>query len=100
MPSPSYQPDSPTNSIPSRDGGQHTPTYPRDSDIPESHISEWDTEDVGTYIASIGLDQYRECFIGGSFFSIHLPLHHLYRHQNPYLRWDGMGYHSIVVVLL
>ncbi|KAI5837042.1 hypothetical protein DFP73DRAFT_522160 [Morchella snyderi] len=63
MPSPSYQPDSPTNSIPSRDGGQHTPTYPRDSDISENHISEWDTEDVGTYIASIGLDQYRECFI-------------------------------------
>lgn len=64
MPSPGYQPDSPTNSIPSRDGGgQHTPTYQRDSDIPDNHISEWDTEDVGTYVASIGLDQYRECFI-------------------------------------
>lgn len=66
MPSPSHQPASPTSSIPSRDGGQHTPTlHQREGDgTPGRHILEWDIEDVANYVSSLGLEQYRESFLG------------------------------------
>lgn len=66
MSSPSHQPASPTSSIPSGDGGQHTPTFhQRETDgVPDRHILEWDIEDVASYVASIGLEQYRDSFLG------------------------------------
>lgn len=66
MSSPSHQPASPTSSIPSGDGGQHTPTFhQRETDsVPDRHILEWDIDDVASYVASIGLEQYRDFFLG------------------------------------
>lgn len=66
---------SPTDSDPP--SNEHTPTtygYRSSADrLPETIISEWSVDEVADFIATIGLQQYSDCFIGASLIAV-LPL--------------------------
>lgn len=72
---------SPTDSDPP--SNEHTPTtygYRSSADrLPETIISEWSVDEVADFIATIGLQQYSDRFIGASLIAV--------CHCRPACRW-------------